>query len=202
MVPHRNYEPGGIGANAEDRLRGRVWVHGIQSSSRGTTAAARPSFPGRAGSAARGVPAAWMPRYGRCLSAAGCGARHATSALVAPVPVRCTDRSVDRRRACTGVFLRERAAPRSCARRRDLPQLPVVRALRLAAMPLRRAARASPPLHENGRTEIELRRTLADCWAAMHSDDAAVDAALHYFRGRHDSESGYHSSPGFGRRLA
>ena len=38
--------------------------------------------------------------------------------------------------------------------------------------------------------------TLADCWAAMHSDPDAVDAALHYFRGRQDSETGYHADAG------
>ena len=38
--------------------------------------------------------------------------------------------------------------------------------------------------------------TLADCWAAMHSDDDAVDAALHYFRGRYESETGYHADAG------
>jgi len=38
--------------------------------------------------------------------------------------------------------------------------------------------------------------TLADCWAAIHSDDDAVDAALHYFQGRHDSETGYHADAG------
>ena len=31
--------------------------------------------------------------------------------------------------------------------------------------------------------------TLADCWAAIHSDADAVDAALRYFQGRHDSET-------------
>jgi hypothetical protein len=35
--------------------------------------------------------------------------------------------------------------------------------------------------------------TLADCWAAMHSDGDALDAALHYFHGRHEEESGYHA---------
>jgi hypothetical protein len=38
--------------------------------------------------------------------------------------------------------------------------------------------------------------TLADCWAAIHSDADAVDAALHYFQGRHDSEIGYHADAG------
>jgi hypothetical protein len=38
--------------------------------------------------------------------------------------------------------------------------------------------------------------TLADCWAAIHSDDEAVDAALQYFQGRHDSETGYHADAG------
>jgi len=35
--------------------------------------------------------------------------------------------------------------------------------------------------------------TLADCWAAMHSDGDALDAALRYFHGRHEEESGYHA---------
>lgn len=35
--------------------------------------------------------------------------------------------------------------------------------------------------------------TLADCWAAMHADDDAVNAALDYFRGRHEEQSGYHA---------
>jgi hypothetical protein len=35
--------------------------------------------------------------------------------------------------------------------------------------------------------------TLADCWAAMHSDGDALDAALHYFEGRHEAENGYHA---------
>jgi hypothetical protein len=35
--------------------------------------------------------------------------------------------------------------------------------------------------------------TLADCWAAMHADDDALNAALDYFRGRHEEESGYHA---------
>jgi hypothetical protein len=35
--------------------------------------------------------------------------------------------------------------------------------------------------------------TLADCWAALHADSDAVNAALDYFRGRHEDESGYHA---------
>jgi len=35
--------------------------------------------------------------------------------------------------------------------------------------------------------------TLADCWAAMHSDGDALNAALHYFKGRHEEENGYHA---------
>jgi hypothetical protein len=35
--------------------------------------------------------------------------------------------------------------------------------------------------------------TLADCYAAMHSDGDALDAALHYFKGRHEQEVGYHA---------
>lgn len=35
--------------------------------------------------------------------------------------------------------------------------------------------------------------TLADCWAAMHADGDALNAALDYFRGRHEEESGYHA---------
>jgi hypothetical protein len=35
--------------------------------------------------------------------------------------------------------------------------------------------------------------TLADCWAAMHSDAEALDAAKGYFRGRHEQERGYHA---------
>lgn len=36
--------------------------------------------------------------------------------------------------------------------------------------------------------------TLADCWAAMHSDGAALEAAKHYFQGRHEAQpGGYHA---------
>jgi hypothetical protein len=35
--------------------------------------------------------------------------------------------------------------------------------------------------------------TLADCWAAMHSDADALRAAMGYFRGRHEQDSGYHA---------
>jgi hypothetical protein len=35
--------------------------------------------------------------------------------------------------------------------------------------------------------------TLADCWAAMHADEDALNAALDYFRGRHEEEIGYHA---------
>lgn len=38
--------------------------------------------------------------------------------------------------------------------------------------------------------------TLADCWAAMHADEDALNAALDYFRGRHEEENGYHADSG------
>lgn len=38
--------------------------------------------------------------------------------------------------------------------------------------------------------------TLADCWAAMHSDSDALDAAKRYFRGRHEEQTGYHADAG------
>jgi hypothetical protein len=35
--------------------------------------------------------------------------------------------------------------------------------------------------------------TLADCWAAMHSDSESLEAAKQYFRGRHEDQTGYHA---------
>jgi len=45
--------------------------------------------------------------------------------------------------------------------------------------------------------------TLADCWAAMHSDGDALNAALHYFEGRHEQEqeNGYHADSSVRREV-
>jgi len=43
--------------------------------------------------------------------------------------------------------------------------------------------------------------TLADCWAAMHSDSDALDAALQYFQGRHEAEIGYHADSSVRREV-
>jgi hypothetical protein len=38
--------------------------------------------------------------------------------------------------------------------------------------------------------------TLADCWAAVHSDSAALEAAQRYFQGRQEARTGHHADAG------